>query len=140
MITLRLKHTKAGKTQRVTLPAWAENALLEWLKIREKQELKGNWLWTHTLKSGRVKRICSNGIYNAFVRYGRECGLRVTPHCGRHTIGTKLARAKESPYRIQEALRHSSINTSLNYIHTFEDIEHGPLTDLLYSTKIHAVK
>ena len=51
-----------------------------------------------------------------------KIGLRFTPHDLRHTFGTELYRATHDLESVRIALGHSSLDTTLIYMHTSPDI------------------
>lgn len=58
-------------------------------------------------------------------RYAREAGLdeldRISPHTLRHTFATKLYRETGSIRRVQKALGHSDLSTTMIYTHVVDE-------------------
>ncbi|WP_341679585.1 tyrosine-type recombinase/integrase [Comamonas thiooxydans] len=54
-------------------------------------------------------------------RYGRECGLRLTPHALRHAFASHLYQGKASLHTIQLLLGHECQETTAHYVSIFSE-------------------
>ncbi|MDR5907537.1 tyrosine-type recombinase/integrase [Franzmannia qiaohouensis] len=70
----------------------------------------------------RSEKMNTWQVERFFDLLSEACGCRITPHRFRHTLGTELMREPDRNLHITKALLgHSSVKTTLEYVHT--DVE-----------------
>jgi integrase len=115
------KPRKDGKRRLIPLPedAWSPKRPLQaWLKVRPPAP-DGDWLWTSPM--GRMNGDC---LYNDDFWYiAQEVGFPVDFRRFRHNRGKALAKALVPLQVIQEALGHSSPNSTRVYMEELEPEE-----------------
>lgn len=116
------KPRKDGKRRQIPLPedAWSPKRPLQaWLKVRPPSPDGVDWLWTSPM--GRMSGDC---LYNDDFWYiSKEVGFRVDFRRFRHNRGKALAKALVPLQVIQEALGHSSPNSTRIYMEELEPEE-----------------
>lgn len=116
------KPRKDGKRRLIPLPedAWSpKRPLTAWLAARPESPDGVDWLWTHP--GGRMNGDC---LYNDDLWYmGQELGFPVDFRRFRHNRGKTLAKALVPLQVIQEALGHSSPNSTRIYMEELEPEE-----------------
>lgn len=102
---------KNGKERSVPLPP----ELIEELRVRKR---KSGWV-LRAAKGGQIDR---RTFQAAVVRAGKAAGLpkTVTPHVLRHTYGSQLAMIGVPLPTIQSLMGHSTIQTTMIYVHLSE--------------------
>lgn len=110
-----------GKKHRISfLNAKAEVALKEYLNSRTDDK---EWLFVSDRKPHDQMHVC--GIQKIMrqicERTGDNINKNVTPHILRHTCASVLANNNANLISVQKILGHSSIQTTINYIHTSMD-------------------
>ena len=97
----------------------ALNDFLMWkLERKEKNNLDSPLFCTLRTK----KRLAPRDFQRIMQTASEKIGLRFTPHDLRHTFGTELYRATHDLESVRIALGHSSLDTTLIYMHTSPDI------------------
>ena len=97
----------------------ALNDFLIWkIERNEKNELNSPLFCTLRTK----KRLAPRDFQRIMQSASEKIGLRFTPHDLRHTFGTELYRATNDLEAVRIALGHSSLDTTLIYMHTSPDI------------------
>lgn len=106
-------HGKGGKDRVVYLSHDAQQALLEYLKVRSFYRAKRLFL----VDKGRCKGhpISVRGIQKRMEYYARQAGVKVCCHQLRHTMATQLLNADADLVTIQDLLGHSRIKTTQRY-------------------------
>ncbi len=97
-----------------------KGALQDW-KTRQATTL--GWLpeyvFTTTSKGSEGKQLQPRYIQDMINRYARRAGItkRVSPHTLRHTFATDLYRRTKDAVVVKNALGHSSLTTTMIYVH-----------------------
>ncbi|MFC7582456.1 tyrosine-type recombinase/integrase [Nonomuraea antimicrobica] len=120
---------KGDKPKIRRLPVETAYALDRYLEDRahrvgaEVADLQGRIFVTDT--GGRFYRSSASGLVT---RIGRQAGIesKVTPHVLRHTWASIAKDLGANPMDIKEALDHESLNTTMIYLHTADQIERDP--------------
>lgn len=114
---------KGGKMRTRQLPEEAGQAVDTYLAVRG--DAPGPLFLT---SSG--KALATSYVADLVQRLARDAGLhrpeRVTPHTLRHTFATLAHERGASPREIQDALGHSSIETTEIYLHSPRRLENDP--------------
>jgi integrase/recombinase XerD len=114
----RLKITGKGGSERIVfLTEEARSYMIQYIKLREEQNLKTKDA-IFLNRSG--DRISIRGMYAIIIRRGRDAGLshKLTPHTLRHSFATELLNRGADIRAVQEMLGHSSLSTTQIYTHT----------------------
>lgn len=114
----------------VVLPAPAEEALREWLRIRPG---KGGHLFVGMGRRQRGRALSRRHIRSIIKSRYRKCGIKApskTAHSLRHSAISRAIRAGASPVQVQAMARHSDIKTTLGYYHEKSRIQ-NPAEDLI---------
>lgn len=114
---------KGGKMRTRQLPEEAGQAIDAYLAVRG--DAPGPLFLT-----SKGKALTTDYISELVTRLAREAGLhkpeRVHPHTLRHTFATLAHERGASPREIQDALGHSSIETTEIYLHSPRRLENDP--------------
>ena len=73
------------------------------------------------VSSGRYPDYRYYQLRRMVSRYGRECGLRLTPHALRHAFASHLYQGKASLHTIQLLLGHECQETTAHYVSIFHE-------------------
>jgi len=70
-------------------------------------------------KNAQGKQLQPRYIQDMISRYSKRAGIKknVSPHTLRHTFATDLYRKIKDPVTVKNALGHSSITTTMVYVH-----------------------
>ena len=93
----------------------------------------GNKSYGLKLDSSTVRRICKEYLKNIGI-----CSSRISTHSFRHTSITLSVMAGSSLLDVKDYARHTSIDTTLKYIHNLKRLENAPelkLDELLNKSK-----
>jgi site-specific recombinase XerD len=106
-------HGKGAKDRIVYLSHDAQQALVEYLKIRSFSRAKRLFL----VDKGRCKGnpISVRAIQKRMEHYARKAEMKVSCHQLRHTMATQLLNADADLVTIQDLLGHSRIKTTQRY-------------------------
>lgn len=97
----------------------ALNDFLTWkIERNENNDLNSPLFCTLRTKN----RLAPRDFQRIMQSASEKIGLRFTPHDLRHTFGTELYRATHDLESVRIALGHSSLDTTLIYMHTSPDI------------------
>lgn len=109
------------KTEFVKVAPQVEDAIRTYLNSRKAQQNEP--LFTSTSHNNYGKRMTTRSISSivkgSFVRAGFHSD-RLTAHSLRHTAGTLALMNGASLEEVQQILRHTSINTTMIYLHAFD--------------------
>ncbi|GBD38539.1 Tyrosine recombinase XerD [bacterium HR37] len=106
---------KGGKERIVPVTSKAIEAIREYLKVREKFNPKGDFLFVNS----RGGRLTARSVARIVKRYSLLSGIdkNVSPHVIRHTFATHLLGGGADLRAIQEMLGHKSLSTTQRYTH-----------------------
>lgn len=110
---------KGGKRRTVGMDDFAEDALKEWLKVRNQSA-------NATVFCTRDGSVMYATYFRAVLkRVAADAGIqkRVHPHMLRHTFAAELAREGVPAAFIQRQLGHSSLATTTRYLSTLAPTE-----------------
>jgi len=110
---LFVQHGKGGKDRVVYLSDDAQEALIQYLRVRPASRAREVFL----VDKGRCRgqAISVRGIQKRLEYYARQAGLKVSCHQLRHTMATQLLNADAPLVSIQDLLGHSRIKTTQRY-------------------------
>ncbi len=111
---IRVRHGKGDKARTVGLDSEASAIVGLWLERRKSLGIDGRSPLFCTLKGKPLK---TNAVRELLKRLCTKAGIvkRVTPHTWRHTFAANAARQLPVHY-VQQALGHSSLDTTARYI------------------------
>ena len=106
-------HGKGAKDRMVYLSHDAQQALVEYLRLRAFSRVKRLFL----VDKGRCRGnpVSVRAIQKRMEHYARKAGLKVSCHQLRHTMATQLLNADADLVTIQDLLGHSRIKTTQRY-------------------------
>jgi len=106
---------KGDKERIVPVTSTAVEAIREYLKVREKFNPKGDFLFVNS----RGGRLTARSVARIVKRYSLLSGIdkNVSPHVIRHTFATHLLGGGADLRAIQEMLGHKSLSTTQRYTH-----------------------
>jgi len=97
-----------------------KKALQDW-KDRQVKELGflPAYVFTSMSKNAQGKQLQPRYIQDMISRYAKRAEIKknVSPHTLRHTFATDLYRKIKDPVTVKNALGHSSITTTMVYVH-----------------------
>ncbi len=97
-----------------------KKALQDW-KDRQVKELGylPEFVFTSMSKNAKGKQLQPRYIQDMISRYAKRAGIKknVSPHTLRHSFATDLYRKIKDPVTVKNALGHSSITTTMIYVH-----------------------
>ena len=110
---LFVQHGKGGKDRVVYLSDDAQEALIQYLRVRPVSRAREVFL----VDKGRCRgqAISVRGIQKRLEHYARQARLKVSCHQLRHTMATQLLNADAALVSIQDLLGHSRIKTTQRY-------------------------
>lgn len=84
-----------------------------------------------TKYAGKVNPISKNTVQKMIIKYAKAYGKpELTAHILRHSFGTNVFKVTKNIRGVQEALGHSSMNTTQIYTHMFEDDERDMIDEV----------
>jgi site-specific recombinase XerD len=110
---LFVQHGKGGKDRVVYLSDDAQEALIQYLRVRPASRVKEVFLVNKGRCQGQA--ISVRGIQKRLEHYARQAKLKVSCHQLRHTMATQLLNADAPLVSIQDLLGHSRIKTTQRY-------------------------
>ena len=123
---LMVRNGKGGKdrTLHISNKNWrgeSDREALEGWKARQAEALGKlpEFVFTTTSEGAAGQKLQPAYVQNMIKRYATRAALdkRVSPHTLRHTFATDLYRLTKNIVAVQEALGHSSIETTMVYVH-----------------------
>lgn len=112
---VQIRDSKHGKSRTVYFNQAILDAISEWLECRPASE--EGWLFpTRTgnqTQTSSIRRMVKNYAEKAGIPYYKE----VSPHTLRHTFATRLLDHTGNIRKVQEALGHSDVSTTMIYTH-----------------------
>lgn len=128
---------KRNKEDLVFFPPQTQEYLREYLEVR-KTQYKAEQTDTAPLfvskYRGKANPISKNAVQKMVMKYAKAYGKNLTAHGLRHSFGTFLFQETKDIRGVQEALGHSSMETTQIYTHMFED-DSRRLIDEAFRTK-----
>lgn len=101
--------------------------IVQYLEVRErdyKADDKPNSPLFVSRYAGKINPISKNAVQKMITKYAKIYGKPdLTAHILRHSFGTNVFKKTKNIRGVQEALGHSSMNTTQIYTHMFEDDE-----------------
>ncbi|WP_372364871.1 tyrosine-type recombinase/integrase [Candidatus Uabimicrobium sp. HlEnr_7] len=118
-----LKNTKGNIPRDVPIFGWSAQFIiheyLQWKKsIGESIDADAPFFFSPRSKNGRYT---TQGLRKCFRRAKVKAGIEkpITPHCGRHTMGSHMTQESKYLQEVKSALGHASISTTNQYSHMF---------------------
>jgi site-specific recombinase XerD len=111
---------KGEKRRAIYFDQDAVEAIAAWLRVRPATEND------RVFVTAKGELLSGQAVYQIAARRSRDAGLErtVNPHRFRHGVATALAAERLKPTAIQRYLGHSSIATTMRYIHATEEDMH----------------
>jgi integrase/recombinase XerD len=98
-----------------------DKAALEAWRKRQAAALgaSAEYVFTTTSKGAENKKLQPRYIQDMIVRYAKRAGIKktISPHTLRHTFASDLYRKTKDIVTVKNALGHSSITTTMVYVH-----------------------
>jgi len=114
---LVVREGKGAKDRTLWFSNGLRDELGEWMDRRPESE----WL----LPTTKGTKVDTSQLRRSVKRYARKAGIaeigRVSPHTLRHTFATRLYRETSSIRKVQKALGHSDISTTMIYTHVVDE-------------------
>ncbi|WP_372364771.1 tyrosine-type recombinase/integrase [Candidatus Uabimicrobium sp. HlEnr_7] len=118
-----LKNTKGNIPRDVPIFGWSAQFILreylQWKKFAgESTDADAPFFFSPRSKNGRYT---TQGLRKCFRRAKVKAGIikPITPHCGRHTMGSHMTQESKYLQEVKSALGHASISTTNQYSHMF---------------------
>ena len=131
---LRLRRTKAGTAQKVSLPDWVAKEINEFKqrRLREGASEK-DLLFVRYLHRG-TEPLGEKFVYRVFKEYLKLFGIKgsYSPHCARVTAITQLLKQGMSHHEVQQLSRHASVVMVEKYDRRRYEIDESPSKKLSY--------
>jgi len=111
--TLYVKNNNwRGDNDKIALQDWKDRQVRELGYLPE-------YVFTSMSKNAQGKQLQPRYIQEMVSRYAKRAGIKknVSPHTLRHTFATDLYRKIKDPVTVKNALGHSSITTTMIYVH-----------------------
>jgi len=105
---LIVRQSKGMKDRAVLMTDTSVRAIQEYLVVRGLGPTDHVFLY-------RNQPVCKDLIRSRLKAAGRRVGVKVNPHCLRHTAATQLLNAGCRVTSIQKLLGHKSLNTTMTY-------------------------
>jgi integrase len=129
---LHVMHGKGGKSRSVPLHAQGEARAILSARVRQGE---GEYLFPSPHGGGKLQQV-----YDSLESSCAAVGLEdVTLHTFRHTFCTRLAAAGVDVRTIKELAGHSSIATTLRYMHLVESNVHAAIAKLTQYQDCHEI-
>jgi len=124
--TLMVRQGKGMKDRTLYIKAnnWRgedDKAALESWRKRQSEALgaSAEYVFTTTSKGAEGKQLQPRYIQDMVTRYAKRAGIKknISPHTLRHTFASDLYRRTKDIVTVKNALGHSSITTTMIYVH-----------------------
>jgi len=136
--TLKLDGRKTGRERILPLPEVTVQCLESYLSFRHnKLEETGNLEETALFVNSYGRRKQSQAIGKTLQMLARKAGIPpVVPHQFRHTFASDLIAEGENLVKVQRLLGHSSVSSTMRYVHVssperMEAVERLPLEGII---------
>lgn len=123
-----LKNTKGNIPRDVPIFGWSAQFIireyLQWkISIGESVAPDAPFFFSPRSRNGRYS---TQGLRKCFRRAKIKAGIEkpITPHCGRHTMGSHMTQESKYLQEVKSALGHASISTTNQYSHMFSPKMH----------------
>ncbi len=121
-LEVRAEIAKNKVSRRIPLVNEVRDALQEFLIWKSERKEKNDFDSPLFCTLRTKNRLAPRDFQRIMQSASAKIGLRFTPHDLRHTFGTELYRATHDLESVRIALGHSSLDTTLIYMHTSPDI------------------
>lgn len=110
----KTSNTRNNRTYRkITLNSTAKSIIARRARLYPNDEFLFQAKHTNATS---IKPISRQSVHTAFSKAGKACGLHVSTHSARKTLGAKMYSAGVPIATIQKLLKHSSESITLQYI------------------------
>lgn len=133
-VVLKLRQTKSGTPQQLSLPDWVGEAVQQ---VKETRVQEGAAMDEHLFvryADHQTYPLGDKWIYMLFVKYCKLLGFEkvYTPHCCRVTAITQMLDQGFSHREVQELSRHSSVQLVERYDRKRHEVDKSPTKKLKY--------
>ncbi len=132
LIYLDAKHQKNGKAGSVPLNTVAQSALLSRRRFQLEHGIRSSWVFTD--HHGNPIR----SVFRSFKTAAARAGLDpLSPHDLRHTCCSWLVQRGVPLAKVQQAMRHANISTTMRYAHLSPQDSRAAIDVLVASRNSH---
>lgn len=112
---IRIERSKGLKDRMVYMNSATITALQAWLEVRESLDYFSEYVFFHRHQP-LAPRYCAVRLK----KYGKRCGVDITPHQLRHSCATLLLNAGAPVLSVQSLLGHEKVDTTLGYARLYD--------------------
>lgn len=112
---IRIEQSKGLKDRFVYMNSATVTALQAWLEMRATLRPPSDHVFIH-----RRQPLTQQYAQIRLKRYGKGCGVRITPHQLRHSCATLLLNAGAPALSVQSLLGHDRLDTTLGYARLYD--------------------
>lgn len=112
---IRIEQSKGLKDRMVYMNSATVAALQTWLDVRKTLKPPSNHVFFH-----RRQPLTQRYAQIRLKRYGKRCGVEITPHQLRHSCATLLLNAGAPALSVQTLLGHERLDTTLGYARLYD--------------------
>jgi integrase/recombinase XerD len=112
---IRIEQSKGLKDRMVYMNSATVTALQTWLDARKTLDPPSNHVFFH-----RRQPLTQRYAQIRLKRYGKRCGVVITPHQLRHSCATVLLNAGAPALSVQSLLGHERLDTTLGYARLYD--------------------
>lgn len=120
---IQIRNGKGGKSREVSFPPVVKEALAAWLERRQDTSDVDGPDFFFCTRTG--KRTATASVRGTVMRYAKKAGIdrldTVSPHTLRHSFATHYLTKGGGPRSLQRLLGHSSLQTTMVYVHKVDD-------------------
>ena len=113
---VRVRQGKGRKDRAVPLTEDFADELDRYVRSRPLTRCRALFLTSLRRPHGDYGPLASGAIYHVWRRASQASGVRAWPHKGRHTAATRWAAEGLTPWAIQHALGHSTLDMTNRYV------------------------
>lgn len=112
---IRIEQSKGLKDRMVYMNSATMTALQTWLDVRKTIDPPSKHVFFH-----RRQPLTQRYAQIRLKRYGKRCGVEITPHQLRHSCATLLLNAGAPALSVQSLLGHERLDTTLGYARLYD--------------------
>lgn len=101
---------------------WIDDDTIESLKVWKERQTNEQGKCDYVFTNRDGKQLVDRDVREMITKYAKKAGINknVSPHTLRHTYGTDLLRATDNIRKVQKALGHSDLSTTMIYTHIID--------------------